>query len=73
MWNYAELNLRLWVNRADNVREVLELVHTGDQNILHAAILELNEHAQPELGTLILGEPHAQQLFLAFQMTPRAW
>ncbi len=44
----------------DRVREALEAVDDGQQDILGAAIAQLVHDAQPELGTLVLLEPQAE-------------
>ena len=36
--------------------------------ILHPTVLQLSEHREPELGSLGLGDPHAQQFLLPFQV-----
>ena len=36
--------------------------------VLHAAVLQLSNHLQPELGTFSLREPQAQQLLIARQI-----
>ncbi len=61
----AQLNLGLRVNGLDGLGKAFEPIHTGNQDILHAVILQLGHHRQPELGTFGLGHPEAQQLFLA--------
>ena len=66
--NDAELDLRLRVSCTDGIREAFEPIHAGDENVLHTAILELCQDAQSELGALVLGEPHAQQFLVAFEI-----
>ena len=64
----AQLDLCLREGRVDGIGDALEPVHAADQNIIHTAILKLSEDAQPELGAFVLGEPHAQQLLVAFKI-----
>ena len=35
---------------------------------MHATVLQFGQHREPELGSLALGEPHAQQVFLSVQV-----
>ncbi len=50
----TELDLSLGKRCIDCVWKALQAINTGYQDILHAAILELCEYIEPELGTLIL-------------------
>lgn len=56
--NQAELNVCMRKDRSDGVREALEAVHAGDENIVHASIFEFRDHQEPELGTFSLGNLH---------------
>jgi hypothetical protein len=58
----ASLDLRLWEDRVDGLREALQAVHHRDQHILDAAVFQLGHHAQPEFGALRLLDPDAQNL-----------
>lgn len=42
------------------IREAFEALHHGQQDVLGDADLELVHHPQPEFGTLVLFDPHAQ-------------
>lgn len=53
------------------IREALQTVHTGNQDVLKATVFHLCKHAQPELCTFIFGQLHAQQLFPAFSVDPQ--
>lgn len=44
----------------DRLGEPFEPVDHGQQDILNAAVLEFVHHPQPEFGTLVLLDPHAQ-------------
>ena len=56
---------RLGEKRFEKPREPID---AGDKQILHAAILQFIEDAQPEFSTLILADPQAQELFPAVQI-----
>ena len=58
----AELNFGLGINGFYRVRQPLQPVHTGDQNILEAAVLQLREHREPELGALVPLDPDAENI-----------
>ena len=45
----AKLNLSLWVDRLDRFREAFQTIYAGNENILHAAILEFRDDLHPEL------------------------
>jgi len=49
----------------DGLREPLQPVHDGDQNILDAPVLHLVHHREPEFGAFILGDPKTENLALA--------
>lgn len=63
--NDASLDRRLGEGRGDRLREALQPVHEGDQDVLKAPMALLVHHRQPELGALIVGDPEAQNLALA--------
>jgi hypothetical protein len=43
-------------------------VHTGDEDIFDAAVLQFGEDGEPEFGPFALGHPHAQSFFLPLQI-----
>ena len=49
----AGLNLGLGEGRLYGLREALEAVHDGDQDVLHPAIAQVVEDLGPELGALV--------------------
>jgi len=49
----------------DGVGEALEPVNDGEDDVLDAAIFELIHDAQPELGSLGLLDPQAQNMLMA--------
>ncbi len=58
----AGLNLGISKNRCNGFGEALEPVDYRNENILHAAVLELVDHCQPEFGSFALLDPEAQHL-----------
>ena len=63
----ARLHGRLREDRLDRVGEPGEPVDTRDQDVLHAALLEIGQDLHPELRALGLLEPHAQHITVAVQ------
>lgn len=63
MYN-AELHLSFRKNAANRFWKTFETVDTGDENILHAAILELRHHLQPEFGPLGFLNPEPEDFLL---------
>ncbi|SNT76911.1 hypothetical protein SAMN05444959_1388 [Paracoccus seriniphilus] len=49
----------------DRLREALQPVQDGNQNILNTPVLHLVHHREPEFGTFVLGDPETQNLALA--------
>ena len=49
----------------DRIWKALKAINHSKQNVFNAAILELVHDIEPEFGTLILLDPHAQNLLLA--------
>ena len=47
----AMLDLGVGVDALDGFGEALDAVHTGDQDILRAPIVEVGEHAEPVMRT----------------------
>lgn len=47
------------VDAVYRIRETLQTVHTGKQDVLKATVFQLRQHAQPELCAFIFGQPHA--------------
>src|ERR687893_1130114 len=58
----ARLDLGLRKHRADRFGEALQAVDDRDQDVLHATVLQLVHHPQPELGALGLLDPETQYL-----------
>jgi hypothetical protein len=50
--------------------KAFEAIHTGDENILHATVLQLGNHLQPALGTRGLGNPQPKYFLVAVQIDP---
>ena len=62
--HHAGLHGGLGPGRHDGVREPFEAVAAGDQHILHAAVLQLGQHPQPDLGAFPTGraDPHPEHV-----------
>jgi len=65
--NDARLHGRLREDRLDRLREPGEAVDARDQDVPHAAGLEVVEDLHPELRALGLLKPHAEHVTLALQ------
>ena len=52
-------------NTADRLGKALQPIDHGDQDVLHAAGLQLVHHLQPELGAFALLDPRPENMFLA--------
>jgi len=66
----ARLHDRLGEDRLDRLREPFEPVDAADQDVLHAALLELREDLHPELRALGLLEPHPQDVAITVHRDP---
>jgi hypothetical protein len=55
---------RLRPGRGNRVRQALQAIAAGDQHVLHAPVLQLSEHPEPDLGAFPAGRahPHAQHV-----------
>ncbi|MNE31938.1 hypothetical protein D3C80_1255290 [compost metagenome] len=60
----TQLNDGFRVDRFNGLREALEAVHAGDEDVLHATILEFGHHLQPEFGAFGLGDPQTQHFLV---------
>ena len=58
--HHAQLHHCLWENGLDGVREALEPVDAGDEDVLYTSVAQFGHDLQPELGALGLGQPQAQ-------------
>lgn len=56
------------LHAAGRVREPAQAIDRRDQDVAHAAVLQFGQHAQPELGAILLADPQARQLLLAGQV-----
>jgi hypothetical protein len=61
----AGLDDRLREDGVDRLREALEAIDDGDQDVAYAAVLQLVHHPEPELGALGLLDPDAENLLAA--------
>jgi len=62
----TELNLRLRVRSLNGFWKTLQTIHTGNQDVLHASILQFGQDREPELGPLCLCCPHAKHILDTF-------
>lgn len=58
----AQLDFRAREDSLNRFRETLEPIHAGDQDILHATVLEVGQHACPELRAFRIARPQAENL-----------
>ncbi len=56
------LDGRIREGGSDGFGEALQPIHDGDQDVLHAPVLQLVHYRQPELGAFILSNPQAKNL-----------
>ena len=57
----AELYFSLWEHASDGVGQPFEVVHTGNDDVLHSPILKVGNHAEPEAGAFVLSNVKPQQ------------
>lgn len=67
----AQLDLGLGEHAADGIGEPRQTVHRGDQDVLDPAHAQLTQDPGPELGALVLADPHPQQLLVAKEVDPQ--
>ena len=65
LMNDAALYIRTWEDGLDRVGEALQVVGAGDQDILHPALLQITQHAQPVACPFGLRHVHAQHVLVA--------
>lgn len=53
----AKLYGSVGVHRLNGLREAFKAIYAGDDDVLHAPVLEFGDHLQPEPGILGLGNP----------------
>ena len=66
--HHAHLHARLRIDGLSGFGQAGQPIHTGNKEIFDPTVLQLSEHREPELGSLGLGDPHAQQFLLPFQV-----
>src|SRR5690606_20867844 len=64
----AELHTGLRENGCDGLREALQAIDTGDEDIFHTTLLQVGQHRKPELGAFTLGEVKADQVLAALDI-----
>lgn len=60
LYGDTQLDMGLRVDTVYRIREALQAVHAGNQDVPKPAIFKLCQHTQPELCAFIFGHPHAQ-------------
>lgn len=68
MVHNALLNLRCGIAGGNRFVKTGQVIHAGDQNILHATIAQLIQNTEPELGGFVFADPNAQYIFLSVQV-----
>ena len=63
-----QLHLRLGIRRANRLGEAREPVDAGDEDVAQAAVLEVGQTGEPELGPFVLAKPQPQQLLVPRQI-----
>lgn len=55
----------------DGVRDALEAVYNGDQDIFYTSVAQVVHDRQPELGTPVSRDPQARNLAFALRSDPQ--
>ena len=67
--NDATLDLGLGEDGQDRFFETAQSIHAGDENILHAATLQISDDTQPKVGAFTaIADPVAKRVFVALQI-----
>ena len=66
--NDAVLNLGFWEHGFNGIGKAGEIIRTGDENVLYAAISQAVEHICPVLGALVFAYPHTENVLPAVQI-----
>ena len=66
----AQLHLGARIHRFDRFRKSFQPIHAGDEDVLHAPVLQLRQHLQPELRSFRLRHPQPQHFLLPSRSTP---
>jgi hypothetical protein len=70
--HYTYLCGRIRENRAYGFRETVEVVGTGDKNILYSSCLDIRQYAHPEGTAFTLSYPHTKDLLETILLEPYA-
>jgi hypothetical protein len=65
---HALLNVRVRVAGGNGLTESLEVIHTDNENVFHATILQFVKDSEPKFRRFVLADPHAHHVFTAFQV-----
>lgn len=66
--NDTVLDLGVGVDRLNGLREALQSIDTGNQNVFDAPVVEVREHTEPVVSTFLVREVEAEQFFLALDV-----
>ncbi len=62
----------LWVYRLYGLRESGKPIHTGDQDILHTAVLKPVHDGKPELGALVFPHIHTKHILFPIHVNAKS-
>ena len=62
---HAQMHLRLRVDRFNSFGEALEAIHTRDEDVRDAPVLQLRDDLHPELCAFRVSRLHAEDFFQA--------
>lgn len=66
--NDALLNFSLGIAGGSGPRELTQIIHTDEENVLNPAISQVIQHADSELGGFVFVHPHAQYILITIQI-----
>ena len=66
--NDAVLDFRFRIHRLNRRRKAVQVVRTGNENILNAPVFQAVEYGGPEFRALILTNPHPQDILPAIEI-----
>ena len=68
MVNDAVLDFRFREHRLNGGGEAGEVIRTGNEDVLYAAVSQAIEYGGPVLGALVFAYPHTKHIFPAIQI-----
>ena len=69
--NDAQLNSGFWKDTVNRFRKTCKIVYGGNKGILCAAIIQIRQYRQPELGVLAFRQIQPQDFLVASQRIQR--